>query len=454
VRLSRMLLAGAVVVAAAGCGGGGGGGSSGTRLTAGGIAAGGAPAVNLKVSTVATLPASYSIRSSAQKAPITALDVVATGADLNVKSLTLRGAGSVNEGTDVSALRVAVDNGDGVYSDGLDVIVGGTALFSGDDGNAIIGGINRTVKPGTPQVWWVVVDMAGTALPGKTVAVNIVTGTAVDVVDGTGAAAPVTGIPALSPVGTVFQGDHLMISEIVVTPTGGEFVEIYNPTAQTVDLSTVYLSDAEDNGSSPAKHYYNLPTNQNFGSFSSSDFHVRFPAGASIPAGGFVTVALSSDAFAAQYGKTPNFEMVQDGATDGVTDLVIVGPTPTTYTAGLSNSAEIVVLYRWDGQSDVVEDLDIVQWGTSVSAFYVDKSSVAIDGPDQNSTTTAYKADSAMMLQDKAQENTIGTSMKRIDFAEYGENQTAGNGVTGHDETSENFGVTWNNLTPPTPGTK
>jgi hypothetical protein len=36
--------------------------------------------------------------------------------------------------------------------------------------------------------------------------------------------------------------DHLLLSEFVVTPTAGEFVEIHNPTGATVDLTDVYLT--------------------------------------------------------------------------------------------------------------------------------------------------------------------------------------------------------------------
>ena len=37
--------------------------------------------------------------------------------------------------------------------------------------------------------------------------------------------------------------DHLLITEFVVTPTAGEFIEIYNPNPQPVELSGLHLSD-------------------------------------------------------------------------------------------------------------------------------------------------------------------------------------------------------------------
>src|SRR5437870_5090318 len=39
------------------------------------------------------------------------------------------------------------------------------------------------------------------------------------------------------------SGDHVLISEISVTPAAAEFIEIYNPTAAAVDLTNYYLSD-------------------------------------------------------------------------------------------------------------------------------------------------------------------------------------------------------------------
>ena len=37
--------------------------------------------------------------------------------------------------------------------------------------------------------------------------------------------------------------DHLLITEFAVRPTDGEFIEIFNPTENIVDLSQYFLSD-------------------------------------------------------------------------------------------------------------------------------------------------------------------------------------------------------------------
>src|SRR5262245_3303629 len=36
----------------------------------------------------------------------------------------------------------------------------------------------------------------------------------------------------------------LLLTEVVLAPTGGEFIEVTNPTSGTVDLATYYLSDS------------------------------------------------------------------------------------------------------------------------------------------------------------------------------------------------------------------
>ena len=57
--------------------------------------------------------------------------------------------------------------------------------------------------------------------------------------------------------------DGLLLTEIVVTPTDGEFVEIHNPTGSTIDLTDVYLTDATFAGG--GTYYYNIVTGGNAG---------------------------------------------------------------------------------------------------------------------------------------------------------------------------------------------
>ena len=45
---------------------------------------------------------------------------------------------------------------------------------------------------------------------------------------------------------TFAADDHLLLCEVVVTPTSDEYIEITNPTAATIMLDNYYLSDDAD----------------------------------------------------------------------------------------------------------------------------------------------------------------------------------------------------------------
>ena len=52
----------------------------------------------------------------------------------------------------------------------------------------------------------------------------------------------------------------LLLTEFAVTPTAGEFIEIFNPTGTPVDLSNVYLTDATY--ASGSTYYYKIVTGE------------------------------------------------------------------------------------------------------------------------------------------------------------------------------------------------
>ena len=255
--------------------------------------------------------------------------------------------------------------------------------------------------------------------------------------------------------GTPFPGctvpvPTLLLSEIVVTPTAGEFVEIYNPNGFAVDLSDVYLTDATfANGGT---YYYNIVTGSNAGGGGFGDFHARFPDGASIGAGEYQTVALAGSAgFIATYGIAPTYELFDDASNDGEQVMREALPGSINNQGGLTNSGEVVVLYTWNGQSDLVTDLDYAVWGDKDEA--VDKSGVSIDGPDADSDPSTYLADTPIASQDviAGGSHSGGNAWQREDLTEGNEVKTGGNGAAGHDETSEDLSATWCEFTP-TPG--
>jgi len=262
-----------------------------------------------------------------------------------------------------------------------------------------------------------------------------------------------TVLPPLDP------GDgpaHLLLTEVSITSNDHEFVEIYNPTDEAVDLTDYYLTDACYIGDGANQGYWRLPegilTQDVLGGGAYDDFHARFPAGTMIGAGEALVISLrGSDLFETAWGVSPDLELNEDGASaDAIPELLEVfvgsnaaGP-PYDNPPGLSNSAEIVILYYWDGASELVTDVDMFFWGTSTSAR-VDKTGYTIG-------SSTYAPDTPLASQDDfTASHEIGGSFQRSDDAETGEPATGGNGPAGHDETGEPLNSTWIAMTG-TPG--
>ena len=226
----------------------------------------------------------------------------------------------------------------------------------------------------------------------------------------------------------VMAVDHLLINEVVLQPSAGEYISITNPTGAEINLSDYYLTDGTDkiNG----KYYYNLPSDADYWSGGSTDFIARF-IDTTISAGGTLILGLgrTSD-YVATYGSLPHLSLKDDmlNAVDGATTI---GGSPNVK---LDNVAESLVLFHWDGISTTVDDVDYLVWGTdssTASTYTVDKSLVpgyAADTPVENQSfmTTHFDGSKLIRIGEEGTETTSG-----------------GNGITGHDETSENLADTW-----------
>ncbi len=252
-------------------------------------------------------------------------------------------------------------------------------------------------------------------------------------------------------VGGTPSDPEVLLSEIVVTPTDGEFIEIYNPTSAAVDLSDFYLTDATFAGGST--YYYNIVTGSNAGGGGFNDFHARFPDGASIAPGEYQTIAIAgSIGYFATYAVNPTYELFDDDATpDGIPDMREALSGSIHDESGLSNSGEVVILYYWDGASDLVVDMDYAVWGDKAEG--VDKTGVSIDGPDADTDLSTYLDETAVADQDVIAPGSheFGNSWQRDSLSEGAELTSGGNGVNGEDETSEDLSNTWCE-NPPTPG--
>ena len=223
--------------------------------------------------------------------------------------------------------------------------------------------------------------------------------------------------------------DHLSISEVVLQPSAGEYILLTNNTGSTVNLNNFYLTDATDK--SNGKYYYNLPSAVDYWSGSSTDFIARFPdttltTGSSL----YLSLGRHSDYFAT-YGINAALSLKEDmlSAVDGV---VTIGSSPN---AKLNNDvAESLILFYWDGSSATVKDVEYLVWGTNytnASEHMLDKTGLG-----------TYLADTPVANQSFMPMHFNGSKLIR-NSDEGTESITGGNGITGHDETSENLADTW-----------
>jgi phosphatidylserine/phosphatidylglycerophosphate/cardiolipin synthase-like enzyme len=137
---------------------------------------------------------------------------------------------------------------------------------------------------------------------------------------------------------------HLLVSEVYYNPPNDpgqeetvEWIELYNPTNASVDLSLHKLGDAAAPGD-PEGMY-------------------RFPAGATIGPGQVLVVALEATEFSARYGFNADFEFLS--GSPAVPDMVDY-PAWGTFQIGLRNAGDEVLLL--DGEDGVV---DVLAWGDS-----------------------------------------------------------------------------------------
>jgi hypothetical protein len=228
-------------------------------------------------------------------------------------------------------------------------------------------------------------------------------------------------------------GPHLLLSEVAVRPTEAEFIEIYNPTLAPIDLSTYYLADRAD--------YYRITTGQLLPQ--AGDFVLRFPDGASIGPGTYQTVALhGASNFQSVYGQAPTYE-APDTALE-IPDMRAALPGVVASDYALADYGEPVVLFSWDGRSDLVQDVDYLLYGNPLGMDGpVDKGGVSIDGIDPDSLPSRYRPERPAGAQVPLGTHLADGSLHRCLSNEAGEVPWQGNGITGHDETSEPWLNTW-----------
>ena len=230
------------------------------------------------------------------------------------------------------------------------------------------------------------------------------------------------------------QTDHLLFQRIVITPTNAEMVALVNPTATTVDLSNYYLTDAVK--ASTGKYYYKLPeyqypNPQSFWSASLSDFIARFPSGTQLPPGDTLVMSMHTDSlFNLYYGKYPDLALFEDMENAVAGQVTISFGAAFSHLDLLHNDAEILILFEWDGSASTVQDIDYFLWGDNSHA--IDKTGLS-----------GYSADTPVAQQVFLPAHGDDSTYVRVDLNESGETTSGGNGITGHDETSEDLAAAW-----------
>jgi len=150
-----------------------------------------------------------------------------------------------------------------------------------------------------------------------------------------------------TPVPIPFKG-QLYISEVVYDCLGDEpeeeWVELYNPSNEDIDLSNFKIGDEEQIGGSESMY--------------------KFSESARIPAGQTVIIAVHAASFRARYGINPDFEILPTNSGVPVLNKYNLWANGAF---SLSNSGDEVILLD---KADKV--IDILSWGNSDYAFSAD----------------------------------------------------------------------------------
>ena len=250
---------------------------------------------------------------------------------------------------------------------------------------------------------------------------------------------------------------HLIISEVAPRGAGtgslsdsSEFVEIYNPTTRPVRLDDKYISD--DIG------YYRV-VNGAYPATNSSDWALKFPNGLTLDPGRTLVLCVTKAGFAncgASAAGAEYFLEMKDSNASTTDDMIIMttgSAFPVTggnFTNPSSTNGEWVVLYCWNGTSDLVCDIDYASWGVnSASNPKVDKTGISVDGPDVGAVPSVYNSDTPAASQTNLGSGTTLTKPNTYQRAggEVSEVALGGNGCIGRVSPTV---IGWTPVTSPT----
>jgi len=232
------------------------------------------------------------------------------------------------------------------------------------------------------------------------------------------------------------DADHLIFKRVCLAPNEAEMIEIYNPTSVDINLNTpgngsYFLTDGTD--PTQSEYYYNIVTSQSaaWSGNITTDFFISFPENLVIGAGESLSIGMhDANTFQNYYNYSPETTLADIEPT-----LYYSMQNPPFDNGGLGfnvlgDDSEVLILFYWDEASSIVEDVDYFLWGNATYA--VDKSA-----------ESGYLADTPIAQQNFIPAANPNYSYFRNSNEESGESQSGGNGITGHDETSEIFEISW-----------
>ena len=166
-----------------------------------------------------------------------------------------------------------------------------------------------------------------------------------------------------------------------------------------------------------------------------NDFFIQFPENSTIMPGETQIISMHMDSiFHDYYYYYPDYNIHE--LTTKETESFLGGNSTIDYLEDSGNNGESLILFYWDGVSNLVKDVDYFLWGSR--SFAIDKTNLENYNSDQPSDFQSFL------------DNTINHySYNRIvDSNNYccnetGETDNEGNGITGHNEMSENFEDGW-----------
>jgi hypothetical protein len=142
-----------------------------------------------------------------------------------------------------------------------------------------------------------------------------------------------------------YSSTHPLITEVMYDPIGdepaSEWIEIYHPGGELLDLSQFKIGDAARRGDREGM--------------------LRFPAGATMRPGQVIVIANQAAVFRVNYDRIPDFEMTPSDPL--VPDMVKYGAW-ATHSVMLTDTGDEVLLLDNDDQA-----ADSVSWGSSTFAF-------------------------------------------------------------------------------------